>query len=283
MKERIDTFIIWPHGLEYKKEIIDKISNEFDILYIKQIRIKSMKRFIKSVYNFDYAPLVHLKNKTKYLEKVGVDVMCIVVRNVKPEIELFDVGRFRHAECTKIKKKKAELRNEFNPFINGHMSEEHIIHASDNEQQSLDIMRLFNIPKEVNVKSKRGVYHIDKGKSFQLKYLSLKDIYCFNFEFEGSKIKRVARKLEESVQYRFISGEKKEYESYLDNFLGLSLHDLYSSRKFEALIKGFNENKCQPIIVKDDLANGYYILDGLHRASITSFLGNDKIKAMVIK
>ncbi|TOB01488.1 hypothetical protein CGK13_24070, partial [Vibrio parahaemolyticus] len=77
--------------LKNKKGIIELISKDFDVLYIKQIKVRSMRSFVKAVYNFDYAPLVHLKNKTKYLEKIGNDVMCIVVRNKNPELELFDV------------------------------------------------------------------------------------------------------------------------------------------------------------------------------------------------
>ncbi|EKF9988718.1 ParB N-terminal domain-containing protein [Vibrio cholerae] len=283
MKDRIDAFIIWPHGLKNKKGIIELISKDFDVLYIKQIKVRSMKGFVKAVYNFDYAPFVHLKNKTKYLEGIGNDVMCIVVRNKKPELDLFDVGKFRHIECTKVKSKKAQIRNKYNPRLDGKLSEEHVIHASDNEQQSYDIMRLFKIPKEISIRSQSGTYHINKGNSYQLRYVKLNDIYCFNFELNDKKIRRVERDLINSVQYDFIQGNKEKYEEYLDMFLGVSLHDLYSSTKFENFIHGFEFERCPPILIKEDSKGRYYILDGLHRATMVKSLGIKEIKAMVIK
>ncbi len=283
MKERIDTFIIWPHGLKNKNEIIGVISEDFNVLYIKQINVKSMRRFVKEVYNFDYAPIIHLKNKTKYLETVGCDVMCIVVRNINPELEFFDVGKFRHIECAKIKLKKLQIRQKFNPVVDGHLSEEHVVHASDNEQQSWDIMRLFKVPKEINISSQSGTYHINKGCAYQLKYIKLDDIYCFNFEQSGSKIARVEKELVNSVQYDFIVGDKSKYQDYLDKFLGLYLHDLYSLSKFEKFILEFDIKRCPPIVIKEDAKGRYYILDGLHRATMIKSLGMNEIKAVVIR
>ena len=65
----MDYFLIWGHGLQYSKEIIDYIRSipEFEIQLIKKYRPRSISRLIKKIYSYDYAPYFHLKAKTKYL------------------------------------------------------------------------------------------------------------------------------------------------------------------------------------------------------------------------
>ena len=63
---RYDFILIWGNGLQYKKDILDIIerTSNLDILKILSHKPKSLKKFVKEVYSYDYAPFQHLKAKT---------------------------------------------------------------------------------------------------------------------------------------------------------------------------------------------------------------------------
>jgi hypothetical protein len=71
-ESRYDSIIIWGHGLSYLEEILMMLRKieTFDIVRIVKYKPSNMKKFIRKVYSYDYAPLAHLKSKIKYLEKV---------------------------------------------------------------------------------------------------------------------------------------------------------------------------------------------------------------------
>ena len=118
-KKRYDYFLIWGNGMLYKEEILDIIrSKEFlKILRIMDYRPKSIARFIRTVYSYDYAPFQHLKAKTRYLLKTDPDVTLILVRNESPREIYRGQGAFRHIECERIKSMKQEIRNRFTPKL----------------------------------------------------------------------------------------------------------------------------------------------------------------------
>lgn len=283
MKPRLDCFIIWPHAINNKLEIIDIIAESFDIIYIKHTHIKNMKKFIRKIYNFDYAPLIHLKSKTKYLESAGMEAFCIVVKNKEPELMYFDSGAYRHIECCKIKNKKTEIRDKFNPSINGKRTEEHVIHASDNEIQAIDIMNTFLVPKNITMNCEAGIYHINLGDKVIVKRLNIEEIYCFNFEYKGNKPYRSIKEIQESAQYSYLINDTHSYNRYLNNFIGIELCDYYSTLKFKKLFENFDIENYSPILVKKDSCGRYYILDGLHRACILKLKNINKIKVIIVE
>ena len=68
---RYDFFLIWGHGLKFSDEIIKMIEDtkEITIKKIFYYKPKSISKFVKQVYSYDYVPFSHLKGKTRYLKK----------------------------------------------------------------------------------------------------------------------------------------------------------------------------------------------------------------------
>ena len=66
---RYDYLLIWGHGLQYKNEIVNEIESNpnFKIEYFIYHEPKSIKKLVNEIYSYDYAPVFHLKGKTKYL------------------------------------------------------------------------------------------------------------------------------------------------------------------------------------------------------------------------
>ena len=93
-ESRYDSIIIWGHGLPYLGEILRMLRNidTFDIVRIVKYKPSNMKKFIRTVYSYDYAPLAHLKSKIKYLEKVEPSLVCIVINNNFPDVDILGEG-----------------------------------------------------------------------------------------------------------------------------------------------------------------------------------------------
>lgn len=292
---RYDYFLIWGTGVQYRDEIINILRNQrfLEIIRIKYHNPKSIKKFVRALYSYDYAPFHHLKAKTKYLMKSKPEVIIIFVLNKDPQEKSFGKGDFRHIECLNIKTIKEEIRNKYNPRINGKRTEEHVIHATDNESQvdyllkylghleGLDFLK--NVPNPLlNVP-----YFIPKFEEFVIKNVNLSQIYCNILTGNRLKYKIKSHAIEESPQYRCLNGDVDVYRSYLSLFLGGPLTADYSvdrfmdlADRFVYLEKPYDNNY---IIVKEFRSDEYIIQDGLHRASILMHHGFENIPVVVIK
>ena len=137
-KSRIDSILIWGHGIEYFNDILNDIraNKNFEIQKIQKHRPKSMKSFVKEMYSYDYAPFWHLKAKTKYLLKTPQEVCFIFIKNLNPNEDFLDEGSFRHKESLTLKKFKEELRDKYNPYENDKRTHNHVIHATDSQEQT---------------------------------------------------------------------------------------------------------------------------------------------------
>ena len=279
--KRIDYFIIWGHGLQFTNQILNIIRAHSHLNIIKVIahRPKTIKKLVKYVYSYDYAPLNHLKGKTRYLMCTPKQVLFIFAENDSPDEDYFGEGRFRHIESKTIKQFKEEIRNKFNPRENGKRTEHHVIHASDNEKQSHFILKYLGFNGLDYLKSKTTVfelpYYFSGSNFFKIKQLLPEHLMCriavgnkFNYEIKTVKIC-------ESPQYKALFEDKKIYQEYIDNFLGGPLTDDYSLEKYLKLANSFEylkkpyENK---YIATRRLQNGSYVIaDGLHRATIMCY------------
>lgn len=294
-ESRIDYFLIWGNGIQYKWEILDLIKKEdfLEIIRIQDYHPRNIKKFVKAIYSYDYAPFQHLKAKTKYLMKSKPEVTIIFVLNKDPQEKSFGKGDFRHIECFNIKGIKEEIRNKYNPRINGKRSEEHVIHATDNESQvdyllkylghSEGVEFLKNVPNSLlNVP-----YFIPKFDEFVIKNVNFSQIYCNTLTGNHLKYKTKSHAIEESPQYRCLDGDVDAYRSYLSLFLGGPLTADYSverfmdlADKFVYLEKPYDNNY---ILVKEFRSKEYLIQDGLHRASILKHSGFEEIPVAVMK
>jgi len=288
-QSRYDFFLIWGHGLKYKDQIIELIANEknFEILIITKYQIKNIKSFIKKVYERDYVPYFHLIGKTKYLMDTPKEVMFIFLKNKNPQ-EIWKQGHNTgHIESEIISRHKNIIRDKFNEKKNDRKTENHVIHASDNEMQVHHLLKFLGYDK--------GIYNFDrhKNKPFEVSHfvelfedykmheVNMDKLIC-NTIFED-KIKRVI--IEETPQYKFLLGQENEYKSYIEKYQGTKLKSYYNLKKykniskdFEYLSKGFENN----FVIVKKIDNKYLVLDGLHRSSILKFQKKDRIIVMEI-
>ena len=204
---RYDYFLVWGHANKYIEDII-RIINNTGFLKIKFI-IKHIPNnivdLINAVYSFDYAPVEHLKEKSKYLLKNGnKPVFFIIVENNDVNERYVDSGDFRHIECLNIKRIKNEIRDIFNERLENRRSENHVVHASDNELQTHYILKYlgFNEGKALLINHSNKLIgspsYIEKFNSFEVRKVKI-DNLLFNKNV-GEHIKEC--KLEDMPQYK---------------------------------------------------------------------------------
>ncbi|TKF64190.1 hypothetical protein FCV58_15045 [Vibrio sp. F13] len=288
LEERYDTVIIWGNGLVHESDILSMINSTegFTIQYLKRFYPKSMSRFVKKVYSYDYAPIRHLKSKIKYLNSVKSEVLCIVIKNSNVQKDIIGQGRFRHTESMKLKELKSEIRLKFNRYQDGSITHEHVIHATDNENQTEHILKAIDGPDLLELKTKNLFnlpHFIKHSGKYTIKEVDINHLICAQLVGDG---KSEHKNIVDSVQYKCLVGESDIYSDYIKQFRGSGLNAyynvddfLYLSGKYEYLAPPYNTNY---VLVKEICDEQYLILDGLHRAAIHSYQENKFIKVCVV-
>jgi len=276
---RIDSFLVWGHGIKNLETILEIISSKCEIIYIKKRNIANISKFVKKVYSHDYAPLWHLAAKTNYLKKTPTTVCLIVVKNFSNDWDYFGEDNFRHAESICINDLKKEIRILFNPKNNnGQISEHHVIHACDNEIQTSLLCLEFDF----------DIHYYRSNSSIVGAPYYLHDNYLESTIFLVDTFKLKARILygeswcnyshkiidiDETPHFMALCGQQDLYLNYINKFLGGPITEFYSKTRYESIIHENYLSKDHPnkyILVRKDENNGdnYVIEDGLHRASI---------------
>ncbi|EKO3996548.1 hypothetical protein DX883_12290 [Vibrio fluvialis] len=284
---RVDCFLVWGHGMPNLKSIIDIISNDelFNIKLVYRKDVSNIKKFIKKIYSFDYAPWHHLKSKTKYLQKSPKTVCFIFVENLEPDPDYVDVGQFRHQECKNVKRIKNIIRDKFNPYNNGKITHEHVIHATDNQSQTLDMFQIAGFKKEefnrIFGRETMFPWFLPDVKKYEVKEVLTKELYCKNIV--NGVVETLS--LDKSRQFLGLKEDVKIYQDYLDENIGIGLVSYYSTKKLLKLQEGFEYLKpgydTQYIVVRNE-NNRLVIVDGLHRAAICLFKGVSNLKVCEI-
>ena len=290
--KRFDCIIIWGHGLRYRDEILEMIrsSDGFNIVRIIKYNPKNIKKFINKVYSYDYAPISHLKSKIKYLDSVKPEVLCVVINNLSPLVDVLGKGDFRHEESLKLKELKTTIREKFNPYVDGEMSHQHVIHATDNEEQTFHILNavgetglacfsntsLFSLP-----------HFLGTPNTYNIKEINCDQLVCSEVITERGRLCTKRIEIHESVQYQALKGNTQAYESYIQKYLGTGLKCDYTLKRLLTLSESFSYQskgyESSYLIVKKNGINSYLIVDGLHRAAIHLYQGNQKIKVCIIE
>ena len=293
-KTRLDTIIVWGHGLVHLEGILDMIrsTEHFTVMRIIKHKPKNMKRFVNKVYSYDYAPLAHLKSKIKYLQKVDNCLICIVIKNHSPVVDILGEGSFRHKESLRLKELKTRIREKYNPYKNGEMSHDHVIHATDNEEQTYHILKALG---------NENIYNYFQNNLFSLPFflgeihgynlieVNMDELVCgqavgdtFNYTIENVQISQ-------SIQYSALLNNDgaKAYKQYIEKYRGTALKADYNlesyinlSSRFSYLAAGFENSY---VTVRVNANKQYVIVDGLHRASIHYYQNNKTIKVCLIK
>ena len=286
---RYDFFLIWGHGIKYKKRIIELINSEenFDIKMIVHHNIKNINKFVKKVYQYDYVPYFHLRGKTRYLMTTPKEVLFVFIKNNNPR-EVWRLGcGTGHIESESIVELKNTIRNNFNERKEDKRTENHVVHASDNEMQVNDIIKYLGYKEGIKLfdrhknKPVKIPYFIGEFDSYQIKEIDINDIRC-NI-LEDFKHKMVG--IEDSPQYKFLLGKEKEYQEYVDKYSGGFLRAYYDLTKYKEISLNFsylsNGYETEYIVVKK-VQNIYLVIDGLHRVSIVKNQGHQKLIVMEI-
>ena len=294
-KERYDYFLVWGNGIPHKEEILGIIRSKgfIKILQIMDHRPKNIARFVRRVYSYDYAPFEHLKSKTRYLLETEPVVFLIFVCNKRPREMYRGEGAFRHIECERIKSVSEEIRDRFNPRKNGKRTEEHVVHASDNESQVDHMLKLLGFKDGIELLKNvpnpllPSPYYLPRFKEFTIKRISSSQLYCNILRGTRESFWKEAVEIDKTPHFAFLSGDTMSYTEYLAKFLGGPLTSDYSIEKFRALSRDFayleNSYATSYMLVREFRSGRYIVLDGVHRVSILKFRGVDSFPVAVIK
>ncbi len=291
-ESRYDSIIIWGHGLSHLEEILTMIREigSFDIVRIIKHKPSSMKKFVRKVYSYDYAPLAHLKSKIKYLEKVEASLVCIVINNTQPAVDILGTGSFRHKESLMLKKLKTEIREKFNPYKDGEMTHDHIIHATDNEEQTHHILNAIgdiSIEKYYQANLYSVPFFLGQQSSYEIKELSFNHLVCGQAQGDSDNFRLQQVPVQHSVQYNALFDKEDDYKAYINKYLGTALKADHSVDNYLRLKENFKylsaEHASSFVTVKKLSEEKYLIMDGLHRAALHLSQNHKKIKVCIIK
>lgn len=289
---RYDYFLIWGNGIPYQEEIIGIIRSKesFRIVRIMDHKPRSIARLVRAIYSYDYAPFHHLKSKTKYLLRTDPDVVFLFVRNEDAREEYRGKGAFRHIECVQVKAVKEEIRDRFNPRRNGKRTEEHVVHASDNDSQVHHILKYLGFRDGIRILEHKpnpvltAPYYLPDFKEFTVRYVPISQLYCHILRGTKESYYKEPTPIGETPHFACLAGDASSYADYLAAFMGVLTCD-YSVEKFTKLSHDFaylqRPHHSSYILARELGPEQYIILDGVHRASILKWRGVDKLAIAV--
>ncbi|MCF7834036.1 MAG: hypothetical protein K9L98_01220 [Candidatus Pacebacteria bacterium] len=290
---RYDYFLIWGNGLHHKDGILDIIREEKSLKIIKifEHKIKNMKKFVKEVYSHDYAPYQHLKDKTKYLLSTDPKVIFIFVKNKNKDEDYFGDNEYRHIESKTIRKLKEIIRNKYNEKKEEKRTENHVIHASDNENQTDYILKYLGHQEGIDLFEPYSdiisIKELQTTGVYVVKEIPMQNIYCSIISSDYPKKIKTITKIENSPHFKYVDGDKDSYIEYINKFQGTLLQDNHNPEVFDNLIKSFHyldkDNSTGYILTKKLRDQKYIILDGLHRASILKHKNEKHIISAVLE
>lgn len=290
---RYDYFLVWGHGIKYISEITDSIRNHPALKIVKILKHfpETVDQLVYAVYSFDYAPLEHLRGKTEYLKQTPNEVYFIFVENRFPDEDYFGEGPYRHLESYTMKALKEQIRNRFNPRVDGRRSEDHVIHASDNQLQSDHILRYLGFAGVDLFRKKHlaldAPYHLPEITDFSIRKIPLSSLQC-RIVAGDRRLYAPERvdAIDKTPHYRALAGDPGAYLAYLENFMGLALTDDHCLRNFMSLKDSFRylagPFASSYIIVEETEPDVFVVLDGVHRAALLRHQGVTDLHVAVI-
>ena len=288
--DRYDYILIWGNGLQYGNEIVQHIRAhpDFDVIHILSHKPKSISVFVKAVYSFDYAPFWHLEGKTQYLLSTDPEVKLIVFKNNNPDEDYLGEGEFRHLESMTIKRFKEKLRDLYNERKNDRRSENHVIHATDNQKQTDYLLRYLGYEDglktilEYSNDYLKSPWHLGNISRYTIEQVDINDIRC-RLIVRGKN--RIAP-IEDSPHYNTLVNDNNCYEDYVNEYQGTHFQDNHSSIKFKKLANKFEylsdgfESAYICVRKNNDI---YTVCDGLHRLAILKYQKAERLLVAVLQ
>ena len=281
LNSRFDCLILWGTTGDITNEVLILLSEEPNLKVLKIIskNVKDMKSLVRQVYSHDYAPRMHLKEKTRYLVRQSSHVTFIFLHNLKPLEDYSGVGSFRHIECLRIKAFKEKVRDIHNPYEGTVRSHLHVIHATDNESQAFSLLKHVGYSSFDDLLSKNlGVTfpaHLGMVSQYSIIRIKLINLMCSLANEPDELIP-----LKDSPHYGALTGHPEEYQRYVSRSRGKTLKDNHTIeqllRLFREIEYGAADYANDLIIVKENNEQ-LVIADGLHRAACLLAKGVEEV------
>jgi hypothetical protein len=289
---RHDVLIIWGHGLPDLDRVLDLVRSTqgFTIRRVLTRDIDDMPRFVRSVYNFDYAPYRHLIEKTRYLMSVPPRAAFIVLENHEPREHTVGKGRFAHTECERLTALKRSIRERYNPSVDGRPSEHHVVHGTDHAGQTLATLQLLGY-RDIDelFETQRGTLptpeHLPPRKQWTLREIDLDSVYARIAAKPGSELAHHTLPLTQTPHAQYVSGQTQDYEDYWQTHRGQRLQEDHAPAAFDRLIADFDylgpSHPDSVLLLERIDGDRYVLLDGVHRAAILQHNGAQRIIAAI--
>ena len=276
---RLDYFVVFPHASEEIDGVLEILRkyDALELIYFRKYTPCDFLQFVEDIYRADTVPWQHIKGKTEYLKDVGKDCYIGLLKNHKPEEMEVGEGEYKHPQCMLINRFKWEVREKFNPVIDGERSEQHVIHTSDYEGQVRDFWSMipFHGLKEITFNPCPYLdyipFYIGAFNKFEMIEVDLESLDVL--EMCSGENKRL--NIKDSIYYKYLFGDKKPYIEYWEKYKGTRLLEDKSPAMFDKIAKcnrDFN-----PIMIGENR-----ILDGNHRAVALLKSGIEKWQAINI-
>ena len=281
---RHDVLIIWGHGLPDLDGVMEivRATPGFKIRRLLLRDIDDMPRFVRSVYNFDYAPYRHLIGKTKYLLSVPPRAAFIVLENAQPEEHTVGTGRFAHTECRHMTALKRAIRERFNPVVDGQPSEQHIVHGTDHVGQTLATLNLLGYRRiDELIRDRPAILetpdHLPPRKQWTLQRVEVSRVYARVANAPGEQPAHRVVPIGQTPHALYLAGERGSYEQYWRSHRGGRLQEHHAPQAFDRLAEQFDylgEGHPDSVLLLEPLDDERYVLlDGVHRAAILQSKG----------
>ena len=175
------------------------------------------------------------------------------------------------------------------------MSQNHVVHASDNSLQTHFILKWLGMKKgfcDILPRSfpfMKVPYHLPEVNILGIRRVPVEKIWCRNVFGRRWRYKTREIKLIKSVQYRALTIDLESYTRYLEIFRGTALKAHYSVNRLLNLEKDFEylapPHTNEYIILSNNAEKNerYFVLDGLHRAAILAKKNHTHIMVAIIK
>jgi len=277
---RLDFFVVFAHGVDKIDGILEILSKyeDLELIYFKRYTPKDNIDFIRELYSTDAVPWQHIKAKTDYLHRIGfADTYIGLLKNNRPEEKIVGEGEYRHIQCMLINRFKWEVREKYNPIIDGERSEHHVIHTSDFESQTYEFWNTLPFQSIDSIIGSscptiEAPFYLERFVDYTIERTSIEDLLVS--EISDDELRQVP--IKESIYYKYVMGDKKPYIDYWDKHKGVNLVLNGSPVMFDKLIDRFDKKKIGNIFVK-----GGIVQDGNHRLAI--MLNKGIKKWMIIK
>ena len=195
---------------------------------------------------------------------------------------------------------KNAVRNRFNPRhadpnfqlapLDLGVSHEHVIHASDTEEQTDYYLKLLGFKDGIGYlnEDNEGLpfskpFYLKRPERYVIKNVPVSSLFANIIQRDDGKVGTKLVPILKTPHYLAASGETAVYQKYLNDYRFQYLNDDYRIEKYEQLLQFSSEKLEQlPLVLAIPVEQGFQILDGVHRAAACAHHGYERIKCAVI-